>query len=75
MPRRLFLTHVQDQSIAPEGVALDHDGVVGMIVGAGRPIKLSFSDVSPAAPAATARPSPSVPLGTLRYPFVWQNGY
>ena len=46
--RRLFLTHVQNQPIAPGGLLLDDDAIRSMLRTAGRPARLSFSDTPPA---------------------------
>ena len=46
--RRLFLTHIQNQPIAPGGLLLDDDAIRSMLRTAGRPARLSFSDTPPA---------------------------
>ena len=45
---RLFLTHIQNQPIAPGGVLADDDAICSMLRTAGRPAQLSFSDTPPA---------------------------
>ena len=46
--RRLFLTHVQNQPIAPGGLLMDDDAIRSMLRTAGRPARLSFSETPPA---------------------------
>ena len=63
--RRLFLTHIQNHPIAPNGVLLDDDAIRGMFGSAGRPVRLSFSDTPPAAPPAMGPPAGPPPPGSL----------